>query len=118
MAVHVPPGFPPAAKCSRQAVCPAIVWQLGSSSVFTVQPTPGLIFMVRTIADAAGAVTVTSYACAAGAVIANVAVERPLGSRRAALWSSGWPPLATDAAPRGGPPLPPPYKDAITAPKA
>src|SRR5271169_363351 len=106
MAVHVPPGFPPSAKCSRQAVCPAAVWQLGSSSVFTVQPTPGLIFMVMTIADAAGAATVTSYACAAGAVIVNVVVERPLGSRSAAPWTDGGPPLATDARWRGVPPPP------------
>jgi hypothetical protein len=41
IAVHVPPGLPPAAKCQRHSVRPDDAWHAARSLVPSVQPIPG-----------------------------------------------------------------------------
>ena len=91
-------------------MCTAIVWHPGSSSVFRVQPAPALIFIVRTIVDPAGTATVTSYACAAGAVMVKVAVERPRGSRSRGALHQRRATFSEDGPPRALPRPPLPFK--------
>jgi hypothetical protein len=58
--VQVPPGVPPAAKCSKQIAVPALLWQPWLWSVSKAERVPVIVFIVTAIAEEAGARTVTS----------------------------------------------------------